>query len=231
MVELYIWLLRWFGILCTIKASVAGLFWIGSRDAEWDMCLPLWADAVLALICGINSLCILLIGNSCFLKDLLLGWLAGSLIAAAVMDLWNQMVYRFVWWSAGAAMIVIWFLRSYTERMAGESTGQIVFYIIGQVFPGLVLYIIVQQAVFGRLYGRADCHAFSICAVGMAVLGMSFEDFVIHMTLAYLGLTVVQFLSGNVAGGGRLKRPVPFIPYIVAAFWLWVDFTARKWYI
>lgn len=128
-------------------------------------------------------------------------------------------------------MIVIWLLQFYMGRMAGENAGQIVSYALRQVLPGLILYIVIQHTVFGRLYGRADCHAFSICAVGMAVLGMSFEDFVIHMTFAYLGLTVAQFLSSNVAQGGRLKKPVPFVPYIVAAFWLWVDFNARKWYI
>ena len=229
--ELFILFLKWFGVLCTIFVSVAGLFWMGSRDAEWDMCLPMWANMVLAAVCGLNSLCILLLGNSCFIKDLLLGWLAGSLVAAAVMDLWNQMVYRFVWWSAGAAMIGIWLLHFYTEKMAGENTGQIVSYALRQIFPGLMLYIIIQHTVFGRLYGRADCHAFGICAVGMAVLGMTFEDFAIHMVLAYFGLTVVQFLSGNIAQGGRLKKPVPFVPYIVAAFWLWVDFNVRKWYI
>lgn len=213
---------KWLGILGSIFVTLGILFWIGSRDEDWDLCLPPWAYAALTAAAGLNSFCILLLGNTLFWTDLMLGWMAGSLTAAVLMDLWDRMIYRYVWWSAGAAAGCIWLLRVYEGRPGGMTYS---------VLIQLMGYILIQQIWFGKLYGRADCHAFSVCAAGMAAYGLNFADYVIHMSLAYLGLTAVQFIAGNVASGGRLKEPVPFVPYIVAAFWLWVDFAVGKWYI
>lgn len=165
------------------------------------------------------SCCILFLRNEFFWADVLMACFAAGLIVAAVMDLWEQMVYRFVWWAAGAAASAMWFMRPGAGAPPEGSVGQ------------LVLYILLQQTVFGHFYGRADCHAFSVCALGMAALGMEFKDYLAHMALTFGALAAVQLMLGNVARSGRLKRPVPLIPYIVAAFWLWVDFTVGKWYI
>lgn len=173
-----------------------------------------WGKWILASVCALSALCILHIEIYCMETELLLGCFAGSLLAAAVMDLWEQMVYRFVWWIAGGAATVLLYLKF----GRGEAAEGIVIQ--------LALYIILQQAVFVHFYGRADCHAFSVCSMGMAALGMDFSDFIVHMTLAFVGLTAVQLASGNVTCGGRLKRPVPLVPYIVTAFWICGSFPA-----
>lgn len=205
--RMIIWTFRWLSIGAIIGATVAGLFWIGKKDTQWSLCLSLPGKCILAAACALNSLCILLPGNHCFLRNVLMGCFAGSLLTAAVMDLWEQMVYRFVWWIAGVIVIFTWIVAFYEER-AGEG-----------LLMQLILYIVLQQVVFAYFYGRADCHAFSVCAAGMAVQGMDFSDFVIHMAMTFIGLTVVQLALGNVTRKGRLRHPVPLVPYIATAFW------------
>lgn len=212
-------LLKWFVAACAGYATVMLIFRIGSRDEHWTLNVCLRLKELLASACIFNALGIAVLRQTCILADVLLGCAAGSLIAASVMDLWERMVYRFVWCLASGALAGVWFLQNCQGKPAGAAGWQ------------LLLYIFVQQAVFGRFYGRADCHAFCVCALGMTVLGMEWEDFTAHMTIAFAGLCAMQFLSGNVTRRGRLKKPVPFIPYIVAAFWLWVDFAIGKWYI
>lgn len=214
--RMLIWIFRWLGIGGIIGATMAGLIWIGKRDAEWGLCLSPAGKCILAAVCALNSLCILLLGNHCFLSGILLGCFAGSLLTAAVMDLWEQMVYRFVWWIAGTIVIAIWSLRFYRER-TGEG-----------LLTQLILYIVLQQVVFAHFYGRADCHAFSVCAAGMAVLGMDFSDYTVHMALTFVGLTAVQLVLGNVTCRGRLRHPVALVPYIVAAFWIYGIFSALQ---
>lgn len=214
--KITIWIFRWLGIGGIIGATVAGLFWIGKRDTQWSLCLNLPGKCILATVCALNSLCILLLGNHGFLTNILLGGFAGSLLTAAVMDLWEQMVYRFVWWIAGTIVIATWSLQLYQERTGEELLTQ------------LILYIVLQQVVFAHFYGRADCHAFSVCAAGMTVLGMDFSDYTVHMALTFVGLTVIQFAQGNVTRKGRLRHPAPLVPYIVTAFWICVTFPILK---
>lgn len=214
-----IWLIRWLGTFVTVCAAAAGLFWLGSRDAEWTLWLAAREKAIWTGVAALCTSCILLLRNKYFLTDVLMGGFAAGLIAAAAMDLWEQMIYRFVWWASGAAALAALSIQFCAGETAKGTTGQ------------LVLYIILQQTIFARFYGRADCHAFSVCALGMAALGMEFRDYLVHMALTFGALTAVQLALGNVARNGRLKRPVPLVPYIAAAFWLWVDFTVGKWYI
>lgn len=143
----------------------------------------------------------------------------GSLLVACIMDLWEQMVYRFVWLIAGGAAGLL-----LASRMIETS------FEVG-VFWELILFIGIQQLWFSRFYGRADCHAFCVCAATMAPMGLGFKDWVIHMLITFLGLTAVQLVRQNVRVNGKLKEPVPLIPYITVAFWLWVDFKCGKWYI
>ncbi len=98
--------------------------------------------------------------------------------------------------------------------------------------PGLwelfeCLYVIfIQEHIMSRFYGRADSHAFSCCMVFMTFGGPGLEGHIIHMSMALLILTASQFLHRNIGPRGKLKMPVPFLPYIsvsftltLAAFW------------
>ena len=89
------------------------------------------------------------------------------------------------------------------------------------------LYVIfIQEHIMSRFYGRADSHAFSCCMIFMTFAGFGIEGHIIHMSIALLFLTVSQFSHGNIGPFGKLKTPVPFLPYIsvsftltLAAFW------------
>lgn len=210
----FTWIFRWLGVSCIAGGTAAGLFWIGKRDVEWSLRLTVRGKWILASGCALSALSILYMETYCMVTELLLGCFAGSLLAAAVMDLWEQMVYRFVWWIAGGVAAVLLSMQ-FGRGEAAEG-----------IAVQLALYIILQQAVFAHFYGRADCHAFSVCAVCMAALGMDFSDFTVHMVLTFAGLTTVALASGNVTCGGRLKRPVPLVPYIVTAFWICGSFPA-----
>lgn len=212
-------MIRWLGIFFMVCAAGAGVLLIGSRDEEWT--LQLTAGEKIRWI-GVGALCaccVLCLRNKYFWMDMLMACFSAGLITATVMDLWEQMVYRFVWWAAGAAALVILIARLCAAGRVGGAAGE------------LILYIFLQQTVFVRFYGRADCHAFSVCAVAMAAYGLRLVDYLIHMALAFGILAVIQLACGNVTQSGRLKQPVPLVPYITVAFWLWVDFMAGKWYI
>lgn len=155
-------------------------------------------------------LCVWMIGAILF---------AGSLATACVMDIKEQMVYRFLWLIGGTGAGVLVVLRTRGGMMPWS------------VLMELAIFVLLQQVWFGRFYGRADCHAFSMCAVMMTALGLEFRDYVMQMFFTFLGLTLVQLFRRNVTSGGRLKEPVALIPYITAAFGLWVDFNGGKWYI
>ena len=91
---------------------------------------------------------------------------------------------------------------------------------IGEALPGLLFFICLQQFLFSRMYGRADCHAFSVCALHLASLGVGLRGYLEQMLLAFLFLAIFQFFRKNIADNGNLKRPVPFLPYITLAFFL-----------
>lgn len=92
--------------------------------------------------------------------------------------------------------------------------------------PGLwelfeCLYVIfIQEHIMSGFYGRADSHAFSCCALYLAVCGSGLEAHILHMSLSLVSLTVIQLLHHNINRHGRLNHPVPFIPYISATFLL-----------
>lgn len=144
---------------------------------------------------------------------------AGSMLAACIMDMREQMVYRFLWLVGGLGAAVLMVLRV-------DGVG-----LTADVLIDLGVFVAIQQIWFARFYGRADCHAFCVSAFLMTALGMEFIDFVMHMLLAFAGLAIVQLVRRNVGRNGQLIKPVPMIPYISLALWLWVDFGGRKWYI
>lgn len=129
------------------------------------------------------------------------GLFAGGLLAAAAMDAAECYVYNYVWW-----WCLLW-----TVPVFGVS---------GKSPVAIVLFIILQQGLFARMYGRADAHAFCVCALAESVFGGGMLLYLIHMMLAVLLLAVVQLCRCNVMRNGRLKIPQPFVPYIVIVFWI-----------
>lgn len=221
--------------MVVMLSTVAGLLFVGSRDEKWSLRLTGGGRSRLVLLCMLHVVCVEGAGMEveiaagtvlweCVLwKKILWSVFAGCLLTAAVMDWWEQMVYRFVWWAAGAAACLLLF-----ERVCGVTCASGVTYIYDALEFGapLVIFMLVQELFFARFYGRADCHAFCVCAAMLTVRGMGFRDYLMHMVLVFGGLTLIQMLRGNIAGNGHLKVPVPLVPYIMAAFWFLVDFTA-----
>lgn len=140
----------------------------------------------------------------------------GCFAAAAIMDSRELCVYRYVWYPAVCCSLVLFFLKS---REAGIfCTG--VHYLPERYFAGLLLYVFLQEALFAKFYGRADCHGFVVAGVFHYCLGGTFRDCIVHMGITFLELLVVQLCKGNVNCKGNLKRPVPLLPYMVTALQL-----------
>ena len=128
--------------------------------------------------------------------------LAGGLLSAAYMDRRNCWVYNYVWW---------WCL-----PWAG-----ILGMTAGGGFHGIVavlVFVMLQQLLFSRMYGKADCHAFSVCALAECGNAVGMVGVLLQMFLSVVLLTIVQLFRGNVTPRGRLREPQPFIPYIITAF-------------
>lgn len=150
-------------------------------------------------------------------QGILCSLLAGGLLAAACMDAEKCYVYNYVWWWCllwigillGLSMIV-----SGDDSLRGITDSSII-----RQAAAVVLFVLLQQLLFAKMYGRADCHAFSVCALAGCIWQGELIWFLIHMLLAVISLAVVQLVGGNVAWNGKLRVPKPFIPYIVVTFW------------
>ena len=135
-------------------------------------------------------------------QGILCSLLAGGLLAAACMDAVHSYVYNYVWW---------WCL-----PWAG-----ILGLTAGGGFHGIVavlVFVMLQQLLFSRMYGKADCHAFSVCALAECGNAVGMVGVLLQMFLSVVLLTIVQLFRGNVTPRGRLREPQPFIPYIITAF-------------
>lgn len=130
----------------------------------------------------------------------------GCLLMACAADCTCYAVYNYIWWVAGAAAIGVWCLCKQENRRETE-------------VMSLLLFAVVQEFFFCKMYGRADCHAFVVCAIAEDALGMNMRDFLLHMLLAVLLLAIVQGKSHNIGADGNLKKTVPFLPYITGSFW------------
>lgn len=157
------------------------------------------------LVCSLCTCTAAYIGGErgYFLRILLLGIVSGGLLAAWVMDVETHLIYDFVWWISGSAAGILWMISGNVQA----------------VWWDVLCFMILQQLLFGRLYGRADCHAFCVCAPALGAFGMIMQDYLIHMLIAFCILTATQLIRGNVDCKGRLKVPVPFLPCIVIGFW------------
>ena len=128
--------------------------------------------------------------------------LSGGLLMASWMDRKECWVYNYVWW---------WCL-PWACLLALSEGWDIRTWIAAAGFAAL------QQLVFGHMYGRADCYAFSVCALAECTGDTGILWPLCHMLLAVILLTVVQLFHGNVTRAGSLRVPQPFIPYIITAF-------------
>lgn len=183
---------------------------------RWDTPLPLSSrgyGCILAAALLEGAVVRLLTGGEPGYSRLFLSVVAGSLLLAAVADKQLCQVHNFIWWPALAAAAAMLLCRpnQYSFRGVGESPGCL--------FLELAVFVLAQLWLFGRTYGRADCYAFCICSIALAARGIGLMGMLLQMIAAYGMLIPIQMLRRNVRRA-RLKRPVPFLPYIVIAFWL-----------
>lgn len=133
---------------------------------------------------------------------------AKCLLAAADMDLRTCTVYNYLWWLIGGVGL---FLFAVQAVMQGRQLYKI---------ADLVIFLLLQEFFFYKMYGRADCHGFAVCAVVGDSFGMGLREFLLHMLLAFGLLGMVQLIKKNVGTNGNLKKPVPFVPYLAVTFWV-----------
>lgn len=192
----------------------AGLYVIG----RWDRELPLGGKRyfyILGAACC-ESMVIVGVteGDRGYIR-FLLSIVGGSLLLASITDILIRQVYNFVWWPALAAAVLpagYRWAEFVCQGKAGDRAG-------GMVWQWM-FFCFLQLTLFRRMYGKADCYAFCICAGAEAAAGLGITEYLIHMFLAYALLIPVQAVRRNIEEGGKLKRPVPFLPYITIAFWL-----------
>lgn len=147
------------------------------------------------------------------MRWLLWGVIAACLLFACITDCKTREVYNVTWWVAGAAAVILLFAEK--DRLDMKFLLELVF------------FIFLQLSLFSKMYGRADCYAFSVCAVAEAAAGLSLAGYLLHMLISFILLAFVQALRHNIGKGGNLLQPVPFLPYITLAFWalLWYSVT------
>lgn len=125
------------------------------------------------------------------------------LLFACATDCRTCRVYNVTWWISGAAAAVL----------LGRSGAW-------QLLPELGFFCLLQLKLFSRMYGKADCYAFCVCAAAGASEGFGCMEYLLHMALAFGILAAVQLGHRNLDRRGNLRQPVAFLPYITVAFLL-----------
>ncbi len=133
-----------------------------------------------------------------------IGVILGGLLFACITDNQQCQVYHFVWWIIGGVLFS-WILFAMWNHVPIP-------------WSEIIVYCLIQEVFFSKLYGKADCHAFSACAMVLALQGYGIWYYLLHMIYAVILLTVIQFHNKNILLNGKLKKPVPFMPYIVLSF-------------
>lgn len=197
------WLIICF--ICTIFMAVIKRY----DEEEWQ--IKGWHRLMICAIGGGNSILINAMAEEQKVTGLLLAIVAGALLFACTTDSISCQVFRFTWWVGLGAAGMIFMLR--IERMADCSSLQ-------TILTELLVYILLQEFFFGRFYGRADCHAFVLCALVGTLYGMAFKEYLVHMLLAFFLLAIHQIFRKNISKIGNLKQPVAFLPHITVAFWI-----------
>lgn len=186
----------------------AGLFLIEKLDRE--ICFPNKVKAVIALTGMVGSILIhLTFEPGQLLPRLLLSLFIGCLLLACVTDLAICQVHNFVWWIAGAAGGLL-FLGRFCKMPKAN----------GHLAIEVMVFCFLQLVIFERLYGRADCYAFCVCAVMEAALGIGLKGFLVHMFFSFGLLALKQAVGRNIGSDGNLRQPVPFLPYITTGLYL-----------
>ncbi len=147
------------------------------------------------------------------MSGVLWGVIGLCLLFACITDCRSCQVYNVTWWVSGAAAMILLLQRR--DRLEKS------------IFLELGFFVLLQLLLFSKMYGRADCYAFGVCAVAEAAAGLSLAGFLFHMLLSFTLLAFVQAIRHNIDRRGNLRRPVPFLPYITLAFWalLWYSVT------
>jgi len=127
-------------------------------------------------------------------------------------------VYQLTWWIATVPAAGLFWKSLKIASLQTFDTKRIL---------GLILYLLLQEMWFCRFYGRADCHAFSYCAMVEYALGGNLLCYLMHMAMAFFLLFVVQGGRRNIDRNGNLKQSVAFLPYITISFLIFlVPFTS-----
>lgn len=197
-----------------LGTAAVGLILIGRMDRAIKPTTGTMTGVLAAGLAG-SGLLGWLFGPGEFFSRLLLALVMGCLLLACVTDVVMYQVYDFVWWLSGAASAILLWKRLWVTDDIRSGLG---------VLFGLTTFWLVQLLVFGRLYGKADSYAFCVCAAAEAGLGMGPELIVTHMVFAFGMLVPVQFICKNITLRGNLKKPVAFVPYITAGFYLLLFF-------
>lgn len=139
-----------------------------------------------------------------------------ALAKGVIMDLQYKKVRRYVWWIALLAGVVLHLANAVWGM---EKVG---------IFLELIVFAVFQYALFSRLYGLADCHAFVCCSVVLGAYGGRMTEYLLHMLFAMCLLAGVQLGRKNVNRQGNLVQPVAFVPYIAVGFYLtllWMNYS------
>lgn len=193
----------------------AGLFLIGRMDRIIKPTTETMAGVLAAGLAG-GGLLEALFEPGEFFSRLFLALVMGCMLLACVTDVVMYQVYDFVWWLSGAVSAMLLWARLWVTNDIWNGL---------EILFGLTTFWLVQLWVFGRLYGKADCYAFCVCAAVETGLGMGLELIVSHMVFSFGILVLIQFICKNITLQGNLKKPVAFIPYITAGFYLLLFFT------
>lgn len=187
----------------TLSIIAAGLWLIGRLDQKIETGKRECAIIFAASVAG-NVLNDAVLGQGEFFARLSLALFTGCLLLACVTDIAICQVYNFVWLISGVAAMALLSGRGFRVSAVWE----------------VLLFCVIQMTLFARMYGKADCYAFCVCAAVEAGLGFGLAEFLMHMLVSILLLAAVQMVRRNIGPGGRLKNPVPFLPYITAGFYL-----------
>ncbi len=206
-----------YGIIIFIVAGASFFLINRTEHGKWKLCKK---EKTGILLYSITVGCLTaMLTKEQYIASLFLSVLAGSLLFACVTDMRCHEVFRFTWWIGGGSGM--FFLTAEVLRRKELPEGLLF----------LPLYLLLQEKLFSKTYGRADSHAFSVCAIMQCALEMNTAWYFLHMVLAFCGLIIVQALRKNIGRWGKLKEPVAFLPYITASFWgvlaVWKKFYAQ----
>ena len=178
--------------------------WIGGISAVHGVLMKL-------VLCGMGS-------KAVVSEGILLSLLAGGLLAAAYMDAEKCWVYNYVWWWCLLSEILLFIVRIW--KCGGMSATDVPGNLFIRQLGSFIIFVMLQHFLFEKMYGKADCYAFCICALAESIYGGGLFLFLLHMLIAVMLMAIVQIYRKNLMWNGKLRKPGAFIPYIVVAFWI-----------